>query len=99
MNIRFASIKDEEKIIHFINLHWNKDHVFLQRKDLLYFQHKEGNCSNNLHFVIAEKNNKLTGILGFIPSKKYSSNIKLNSIALDNIVKFIFKSDLLLTLF
>jgi len=71
--IRYANIKDSERIIDFIKNHWKFDHIFTQDKNLFEYMYLD---KNNLNFVLSEtKNGSILSILGFI---KYSSVLRPN---------------------
>jgi len=57
---------------NFIKNHWKVNHIFLKNNDLFFWQHN-GN-HKYLNFVIAKDNNKIVGILGFIPSNHFDNN-------------------------
>ena len=63
--IRFAKPEDAPRIMKFINEHWKKNHILARDEDFFRYFCFEG---ENLNFVIAEEDNRLMAILGFIPS-------------------------------
>ena len=77
-DIRLCEISEINIVLEFIDKYWKKDHIFLHRKDLLDWQHRE---SNHYNFVIAvhRKEKTIHGILGFIsPTFFASGNVVKN---------------------
>ena len=72
----FCDKSYEVDLMKFISNNWKKDHILSTNKDLLKWQYLDD--KNNYHFVIAIENNKIIGILGFIPFGKYSKINNLN---------------------
>lgn len=62
--IRFADLNDIDKIMHFIDQHWKKDHILSKDRELFLYEYQDG---KRINFVIAEDDvGKLIGLLGFI---------------------------------
>lgn len=72
--IRFAEEKDIPSIMKFIDEYWRKDHIMSRDRALFEFQHKWG---DEITFVLSEKDNELTGVLGFIPYGKCNRDVTL----------------------
>lgn len=68
--IRFASIKDQKKIMQFIDFYWIKNHILARNKELFEWQYKDG---EQLNFVLAESETEILAILGFI---KYGKSLE-----------------------
>ncbi|WP_109316454.1 hypothetical protein [Pseudovibrio ascidiaceicola] len=64
MQIRLASHKDKEKILHFIRDHWKADHIFLRDPN---FWSYEMTSNGKPNYILACDQNKVFGLLGFIP--------------------------------
>lgn len=63
--IRFAEYKDIPKIMQYINEHWKNGHILSKDRELFEWQYIN---YDKLNFVIGiDKNDKIYGILGFIP--------------------------------
>ena len=56
---------DKPQFFNFLNTYWKKDHIFTKSELLFDYQHKNNNAYN---FLITKMENKITSILGFIPS-------------------------------
>jgi hypothetical protein len=70
--IRRANITDKNRIMNFIHTEWKENHI-LSRDDA-FFLYEHGN-DNYLNFIISiNVENKINGILGFIPSS-FSNDI------------------------
>lgn len=72
MSIEILKEKDFDDFISFIDNHWKKNHIFTKDRDLFEWQYKE---QNNFNFIISKNNNKIDGILGFIPINHYDNNL------------------------
>ena len=72
--IRFAEKKDISAIMKFIDEYWNKDHIMSRDRNLFEFQHKWG---DEISFVLSEKDDEITGVLGFIPYSSKNRDITL----------------------
>lgn len=65
ITIRFAEYGDIPKIMQYIDEHWKKDHILSKERTLFEWQYMN---YDKLNFVIGiNKNDKIYGILGFIP--------------------------------
>ncbi len=72
--IRYANIEDIDRIMDFIGLYWRKNHIMSRDRKLFEFQHLWG---DKVSFVIAEENEQINGILGFIPYSSDNCDITL----------------------
>lgn len=64
MNIRIAGIEDRSRIVEFLKDNWNSESILVKSKVIFDFQY----CWNgSVNFVIAEDNNEIIGVKGFIP--------------------------------
>ena len=70
-NISIAKEFELTNVRKFIKKHWNKKHILAKNIDLIneFYGNKK-----KLNFFIAKNNNKIIGILGFIPSYKFSKH-------------------------
>lgn len=72
--IRFAKDSDVPAIMTFIDKYWRKDHIMSRDRELFEFQHK---WENEISFVISEKDDTITGILGYIPYGRVNRDVTL----------------------
>ncbi|NRT73689.1 hypothetical protein [Clostridium beijerinckii] len=73
INIRFANIEDEEKIINFIKNNWNKEHIFVKEPKIFEYQHLN---DEELYYVIAiDENKEIVGVCGYIPYNNENQDI------------------------
>ncbi len=72
VNIRQAKIDDKEAIREFINVHWKKNHVLFLSEEIFDFFYLNG---QSLNFVLGEVENRLIGILGFIPDYQFDRDL------------------------
>lgn len=72
--IRFAEEKDIPSIMRFINDYWRENHILSRDRTLFEFQHK---WETEISFVLSEKDNKIIGILGYIPYGKHNRDVTL----------------------
>lgn len=63
--INLLKEEDKSQFLDFLNTQWKKDHVFVKSELLFDYQHKSGDQYN---FLISKREDKITSILGFIPS-------------------------------
>ena len=75
-NIEICPYDKISAVQEFIRSHWNSSHALLESRELMNWQHYD--AENSVYnFVIAWniEVNEVHGILGFIPTKQYDSNI------------------------
>lgn len=66
--------KDEIKeVMSFIDRHWKKDHILSKNQKLIDWQHLESN--DKYSFIIAKDNEEIIGILGYINTNRFDTNI------------------------
>jgi hypothetical protein len=76
-NIRLCTKKDIEDLKEFLNNKWQKNHILTKDDLLLDFQHKNNDVYN---FVISrDRNNKINGVLGFIPTYQFDQTLLKDS--------------------
>lgn len=74
--IRKATFEDEPALRRFIDEHWRKDHVFVQSKTLLDWQHRdEATQSYSFILGIEKETGDIHGVLGFITLAQFDSQI------------------------
>jgi len=73
LKIDFCSSEQVDSVMKFIDNYWKKDHILSLLKELIDYQHLDKK-NKRYNFVIAYSNNKIEGLLGFIPSSKYEEN-------------------------
>jgi hypothetical protein len=72
-SIRLCTKKDVKDLKEFLNEKWQKNHIFTKDDSLLDFQHKNKNI---YHFVISRNNNnRINGVLGFIPTYQFDQKL------------------------
>ena len=78
MAVEFELCKKDkvEELINFINQHWKQEHIFVRNRELFNWQHKSKNSYN---FILAIEDNKIIGILGFIPTSQFSDKLIANN--------------------
>lgn len=78
MPVEFELCKEDkvEELINFINQHWKQEHIFVRNRELFNWQHKSKNSYN---FILAIEDNKIIGILGFIPTSQFSDKLIANN--------------------
>lgn len=62
----------------FIHKEWKRNHILSKSRDLFDWQYL--NTNGKYNFVIAKQNDKIKGVLGFIPSNRYDKTFKNNYI-------------------
>ena len=72
--IRFAKESDIPAIMNFIDRYWRKNHIMSYNRNLFEFQHK---WDEEVSFVLSEKDNTITGVLGYIPYSKKNRDVTL----------------------
>ena len=78
---RIARTSDLIHISSFLRCHWRKDHVFVQRPELLIWQHSSEK-RDGLNFILAVESDEIVGLLGFIPFRKFDGTLRENTISL-----------------
>tara|TARA_X000000950_G_C13886760_1_gene649180 strand:+ start:927 stop:1919 length:993 start_codon:yes stop_codon:yes gene_type:complete len=78
MPVEFELCKKDkvEELINFIDKHWKQEHIFVRNRELFNWQHKNKDSYN---FVLAIEDNKIIGILGFIPTSQFSDELIANN--------------------
>lgn len=77
--IRLCRIDEHDKLINFLRNHWKEDHVFVQSKEVLDFQHLDEE-KQVYNFIVAhnEITKEFDAVLGFIPTSQYDKNLSSN---------------------
>lgn len=75
IEIKQSLNKDYIDIKKFIDKYWKRNHILTQREDIFshYYKYK-----NKITFLVAKKNSKLLGIIGYSFTNFYDQNIKIN---------------------
>lgn len=73
--ISHCTIDEADDVVDFIKRHWKDDHIFVQSRELLNWQHADG---HRLNFIIArhKETRRILGVLGFIPTSQYDASLK-----------------------
>jgi len=79
--LRVAQASELNRITSFLAEHWREDHVFVKSPEILSWQHLDSK-RDVLNFVLAEDSGVITGVLGFIPFRKFDDSLSENTIAL-----------------
>ncbi len=76
-DIHFCGKKEVDDLVEFIDNHWRKNHIFVQSRKLLDWQHYDLR-HDRYNFVIARHrmSNEIHSILGFVPTYQFDPNIK-----------------------
>lgn len=71
-------IEEIDDLIDFIRKNWKEDHILAESKELLKWQHADG---DHLNFIIARDNTSraVLGIFGYIPTSKFDTALKDNT--------------------
>lgn len=77
--IRIAQESDLKILTDFIDQHWKKNHIFVNNKELLDWQHYD-HRHKQYNFVIGihKETQVIHGILGFVPLTQFDPEIELN---------------------
>ena len=72
----FCRKEERAELIHFLDTYWRKGHILTRSVDLLNWQHYNPN-KRRYNFILArhKPSQELHGILGFIPSSQFDSQI------------------------
>ena len=79
-SFRIASINDITRVQSFIDEHWRRGHVVARDEALLRWQHLAPN--GTLNVVLAERNDDLVGMLGFLDPGIIDHTLESESLAL-----------------
>lgn len=66
--LRRACSCDKEAIRLFLNTYWGSDHPLVNRDDLFAYYYQDEKAPGMLHFCLAEDENGIAAICGYIPS-------------------------------
>ena len=75
MKVEKCKKNDRELLVSYINKFWQKSHILVKNQDLLKWQHLNKSFYN---FYVFKKENKICGILGFIPTNQYDTSLIKN---------------------
>ncbi|MBD3843166.1 MAG: hypothetical protein IE909_15055, partial [Campylobacterales bacterium] len=73
MQITFCTKDKIFDVMKFIDEHWRKNHVLSQNIELINYQHYDEVYDRYNYIVACSQDNKIEGLLGFIPASKYDS--------------------------
>jgi len=72
MKIDFCKEENISDVMLFIDKYWSKNHILSISKELMYYQHYD-EINNRYNYIVGyDDNHNIEGILGFIPTNKYS---------------------------
>ncbi len=77
IKIEICGKKDIQNLKKFIHNHWKKNHILSKNNQVMQWFY--GN-KNLINFVLAKNNNKIIGVLGFIPNFKFDQSLKKDSL-------------------
>lgn len=75
MKIEKCKIIDKELLLTYIDQFWQKNHILVKNKDLFNWQHQDKLFCN---FYVFKNEEKICGILGFIPTYQYDKSLAKN---------------------
>ncbi|MCX2683646.1 hypothetical protein OQH60_07320 [Campylobacter sp. MIT 21-1685] len=78
-SIRICKENEYAKLLEFIKHHWNENHIFVQSKKMLDFQHLDTK-RKTYNFIVAHNQNtgQFDALLGFIPLNFYDETLENN---------------------
>ena len=75
MKIEKCKIIDKQLLVSYINDYWQQNHILVKNQDLLNWQHLNNSFYN---FYVFKNDNKICGIIGFIPTSQYDTSLANN---------------------
>ena len=75
MKIEKCKTIDKELLVSYIDNFWQRNHILVRNEDLFNWQHLDNSFYN---FYIFKYEDKICGIIGFIPTNQYDSNLANN---------------------
>lgn len=63
-----------DDLMKFIRLHWSHNHILGNNRDFFEYQHREG---DKINYIVAEKDDNIDAVLGFIPYGKDNRDVML----------------------
>lgn len=66
----FVTLDQADELMTFIREHWSERHVLARSRAVLDWQHRDG-AAGRYNFLIARKDARIVGMLGFIPASRY----------------------------
>ena len=75
MKVEKCKKNEKELLVSYINEFWQKNHILVKNQDLFKWQHLNKSFYN---FYVFKKENKICGILGFIPTNQYDISLIKN---------------------
>lgn len=74
-NIELCSVNKYDELTEFLNSQWKRKHALVVSKDLLDWQHREGDKYN---FIVAENKStsKIDALVGFIKTSKFDPSLQ-----------------------
>jgi len=79
--LRLANEQDFSRILGFIESYWRNDHIFVRNPDLMAWQHIDY-PGTNINFVLAESDQEIVALLGFIPFSRFDPSLDIDTVAL-----------------
>ena len=73
-DIRIAKKEDGIRVQSFIDNYWKKGHALVKSSLLFDFQHLN-NKEDHYNFFVAERENEIDAIIGFIPTSQFDQNL------------------------
>lgn len=76
-SFEICSVQQVDELVEYIDTNWVKNHVFVRSRELLDWQHKS-KTGDFYNFIMARHNKTgdICGVLGFIPTSHYSSELE-----------------------
>ena len=75
MKIEKCKTIDKELLVSYIDNFWQRNHILVRNEDLFNWQHLDNSFYN---FYIFKYEDKICGIIGFIPTNQYDSSLANN---------------------
>ena len=75
MKIEKCKTIDKELLVSYIDNFWQKNHILVKNQDLFNWQHLNNSFYN---FYVFKNENKICGIIGFIPTNQYDKSLANN---------------------
>ena len=77
ISIRRSTKSDLQSLMEFISTHWSEQHVLSTSTALMDWQY---GTEDGYNFILAWNGNKLVGVLGYIPSRRYDGELSARKI-------------------
>lgn len=79
LEVRFCHENEVGRVMDFIGRYWAEGHVLSTNEELMRWQHS-GSEGRDFNYVVAVDGSEIRGVLGFIPSARFDSVLKEDSV-------------------